>query len=150
MMHEQANYHDEAANHQLPIPAASWIIWIVSAEECSSLTKKTDADSLLYLFSHFEGDGHTGHMLIHLHLPPPLTGTVKSSLFTHAHSSPLALAARLHQCHADCSHCINNGCTFSRQTSYTTFKCATPRPAHRATWGISNFEWGTAQKNTRK
>ena len=32
------------------------------------------------------------------HLPPPLTSTVKSSLFTHAHSSPLSLAARLHGC----------------------------------------------------
>ena len=30
---------DEAANHQLPIAAAFWIIWIVSMEECSSLTQ---------------------------------------------------------------------------------------------------------------
>ena len=37
MMHEQAHCRDEAANHQLPIAAAFWIIWIVSAEECSSL-----------------------------------------------------------------------------------------------------------------
>ena len=29
--------HDEAANHQLPIAVAFWIIWIVSTEECSSL-----------------------------------------------------------------------------------------------------------------
>ena len=38
VMHEQACCCDEAANHQLPIAAAFWIIWIVSAEECSSLT----------------------------------------------------------------------------------------------------------------
>ena len=49
--------------------------------------------------------------------PPPLTSTVKSSLFTHAHSSPLSLAARLHQCHLNCSRYINNGWTFSGQTS---------------------------------
>ena len=42
----------------------------------------------------------------------------KSSLFPHAHSSPLSLAATLHQCHTNHSHCINNGWTFSRQTSY--------------------------------
>ena len=29
---------DEAANHQLPIVEAFWVIWIVSGEECSSLT----------------------------------------------------------------------------------------------------------------
>ena len=31
---------DEAANHQLPTAVALWIIWIVSTEECSSLTQK--------------------------------------------------------------------------------------------------------------
>ena len=30
---------DEAANHQLPIAFAFWVIWIVSREECSSLTQ---------------------------------------------------------------------------------------------------------------
>ena len=38
-MHEWVCCHDEAANHQLPIAAAFWIIQIVSAEECSSLSK---------------------------------------------------------------------------------------------------------------
>ena len=33
----QVHCCDEAASHQLPIPVAFWIIWIVSAEECSSL-----------------------------------------------------------------------------------------------------------------
>ena len=37
LMHEQAHCCDEAANHQLPLAAAFWIIWIVSPEECSSL-----------------------------------------------------------------------------------------------------------------
>ena len=37
LMHEGAHCHDEAANHQLPIVAAFWIIWIVSTEEFSSL-----------------------------------------------------------------------------------------------------------------
>ena len=50
----------------------------------------------------------------------PLTSTVKLSLFTHMHSSPLSLAVRLHWCHVNCSHYINNGWTFSWQTSYIT------------------------------
>ena len=33
MMHEQVLCSDEAANHQLPIAVAFWIIWIASAEE---------------------------------------------------------------------------------------------------------------------
>ena len=37
VVHEQAHCCDKAANHQFPIAAAFWIIWIVSAEECSSL-----------------------------------------------------------------------------------------------------------------
>ena len=57
---------------------------------------KLDADLLLYLLSHFECDSHTVHMLTQQRLQPPLTSTVKSSLFMHAHSSPLSLAARLH------------------------------------------------------
>ena len=63
------------------------------------LNAKSDADSLLYSLSHFECDGHTVHML--RHLLPPLTSTVKSSLFVHADCSPLSLAARLHRHWAD-------------------------------------------------
>ena len=37
MMHEWVRCHDEAANHQLPIAEAFWIIQIVSKEECLSL-----------------------------------------------------------------------------------------------------------------
>ena len=39
VIHEQEHCHDEAANHQLPIAAAFWIIGIVFSEECSSLTQ---------------------------------------------------------------------------------------------------------------
>ena len=85
------------------------------------LNAKFDADSLLYLFSHFECDSHTVHMLSQWCLPPPLTSTVESSLFTHVHSSPLSLAARLHRCRSKCSHYTNNGWTFSRQTSSYIF-----------------------------
>ena len=84
-----------------------------------NLNAKFDADLLLYSLSHFECDKHTVHMLTQCCLPPPLTSTVKSSLFTHAHSSPLSLAARLCQCLANHSHYNSNGWAFSRQTSYT-------------------------------
>ena len=83
--------------------------------ETFKLNAKFDADSLLYSLSHFECDGHTVHMLTQQPLLLPLTSTVKSSLLTHAHSSPLSLAARLHRCHTDCFHYINNIWTFSRQ-----------------------------------
>ena len=80
------------------------------------LNEKSDADSLLYLLSHFECNGHTVHTLTQQCLPPPLTSTVKSSLFTHAHSSPLSLAAKWHPCCAKCSCYINDGSIFSGQT----------------------------------
>ena len=51
------------------------------------------------------------------HLPPNLTSMVKSSLFMHAHSSPLSLAARSHRCRPNCSHYVNNDCAFPGQTS---------------------------------
>ena len=38
-MHEQVHCCDESANQQLPRAVALWIIWIVSMEECSSLTQ---------------------------------------------------------------------------------------------------------------
>ena len=76
------------------------------------LNSKTDTDFWLHPFGHFECDGHTVHMLTQQHLLPPLTSTVKSSLFTLVHSSPLSLAARP-QRHANHSHYINNSWTFS-------------------------------------
>ena len=38
-MHKQALRDDEAANHQLPIAEAFWIIAVVPMEECSILTQ---------------------------------------------------------------------------------------------------------------
>ena len=75
------------------------------------LNSKSNSDSLHYSLSHFECDGHTVHTLTPRCLPPPLTSIVKSSLFMHAHSSPLSLAARLHRSHANNSCYINSGWT---------------------------------------
>ena len=84
-----------------------------------TLNTKFDADSLLYSLSNFESDGHTVHMLTQRRLLPPLTSTVKSSLFTHAHSSPLSLAARSHRCHYyRYINNINHGWIFSGQISF--------------------------------
>ena len=104
-------------HHQLPVAIPFWIIWIVSIEECSSL-KQNNADSLICFLSHFKCNGHTVHMLTQRHVLPLLTSTVKSSSFTHAHSSPLSLAARLHRSCTNHSCYINNGWAFSGQTSY--------------------------------
>ena len=83
------------------------------------LNTQFDADSLLYLLSHFECNGYpVQHMLTQWCLPPSLTSTVKWSLFRHVHSGPPSLAARLLRCCANRSCYINNGCTFSRQTLY--------------------------------
>ena len=84
------------------------LLWWSCVISCWCEKCKFDTDSSLYLLSHFECDGHTVHMLTQWFLPPPLTSTVKSSLFTHAYSSPLSLTARLHWCHTNCSHCIEN------------------------------------------
>ena len=65
------------------------------------LNAKFYIDLLLYSLSHFECDGHTVHILIQQHLSHLMTSTVKSSLFTHVHSTPLSFAARLHRCHAN-------------------------------------------------
>ena len=85
------------------------------------LNTKFDADSLLYSLSHFECDSHTVHMLTQRHLPPPLTSTVKSSLFMHGHSSPLYSAARLQRCCTNLSRYMNTGWIFSGQTSYNFY-----------------------------
>ena len=121
-MHERDHCHDEAANHQLPASVAFWIFQILSTEEYSSLVQ-----NLMQIHcSPHECNSHTVHMLIQQYLPPPLTRTVKSSLFTHAPSSHLFLAARLHWYHANHSCYINNGWAFSRQNLYVcneTVKC---------------------------
>ena len=109
MIHEQASSCDKAANHQF---AQSCSLLNHLNRFCGGMFKlhtKFDADLLLYSLSHFECDGHTVHMLTQQCLPHQLTRMVKLSLFTHVHSSPLSLAGRLHQCHINCSHNINNG-----------------------------------------
>ena len=45
------------------------------------LNAKFDADSLLYSLNHFQCDVHTAHMHTVRCLPPPLTNTVKLSVF---------------------------------------------------------------------
>ena len=53
VMHEQVCCSDEAANHQLPIAVAFWIIWIVSMEEHSSLMQnlmQIDCSTHLVIF----------------------------------------------------------------------------------------------------
>ena len=87
VMHEQACCRDEAANHQWPIAVALWIIWIVSVEECSSLTHSVILNAMA-----------TQNTRSLWRLPPPQPSTVKSSLLTHEHSSPFSLAARSHPC----------------------------------------------------
>ena len=47
-----------------------------------------------------------------------MASIVRLSLFMHVHPRPLSLAARVHQCHTNCSHYINNGWTFFRLNSY--------------------------------
>ena len=110
---------DKAASHQLPIAVA-----LTHPKGFHGgmfkLNEICNADSLLYSLSHCECGSHTVHMLTQQHLPTPLTNTVKSSLFTHVHSSLLSLAARSHRCCTNHFHYINNGWTFSRQTSLYT------------------------------
>ena len=86
---------------------------------------KFNANSLFCSLSNFECDGHTVHMLTQWCLLLPLTCIVKLSLFTHVHSSPLSLTARLHQCCANSSHYTNNDWTFSRQASFTVSRRGT-------------------------
>ena len=75
------------------------------------LNTKFNADLLVYWLSRFECGGHTVQMLTQWCLPPLLTRIVKSSWFTHVHSSPLSSAAKLHWCCSNSSFYINNGWT---------------------------------------
>ena len=117
-MHEWACYCDEAANHQFSIAAAFWIIWTVSMEECSSLMQNLmqihcSTRSVILNVMATQYRCSLNGVYHPLWLVP-----VKLSLIMHAHSSPLSLAARLHQCHANRSRYINNDWTIFRQTSY--------------------------------
>ena len=120
MIHEQACFCDEAANHQLPIASSFWIIPIVSTEECSSLMQNlmqtlcSTCSAILNMMATQYTCSLNG--IYHPHWP------VKLLLFTHVHSSRLSLAARLHQCCTNHSCYINHGWIFSGQASYFSLK----------------------------
>ena len=67
-MHEWARCCDEAANHQLSISCGLLNHLNSFHGQMFKLNAKFDADSLLYLLSHFECNGHTVHMLTQQHL----------------------------------------------------------------------------------
>ena len=102
-------------------PKAFWIIQIFSVEECSSLMQNLMQICCLTCSVILVQQPHSTHAHSTASTAP-LTSTVKSSLFTHAHSSPLSLAARLRWCHSNRSCYINSGWTFSRQ-SLCVFVC---------------------------
>ena len=123
VMDELTHCPDEAANHQLPVAEAFWITGIVYHLSIFhrgkfKLNTQSDPDLLLYLLSHFECDHHTVHMLTNGIYCPHWLSAVMSSLFTHAHSSPLSLASGSQWCRTNHSRYINNGWTFSTQTLY--------------------------------
>ena len=97
-MPELACCRDKAAHHQLPIPAAFWIIGIVSMEKCSSLMQNLMqiCCSTHTVILNVMATQYT--CTIQWCLQHPLTSTVKSSLLMHAHSSPPSLATRFHWC----------------------------------------------------
>ena len=117
VMHEQACCYDEAATLQLSIAEAFWAIWIVSMEECSSLMQNVmqihfsicsvilNAKAPQYTCS--LNDIYRPHWLVQL-----------SCHCSHIYIPvPPSLATRLRQHYTNCSHYINNGWTFSGQTS---------------------------------
>ena len=77
------------------------------------LNTKSDADSLPYLFTVISNVTATQYTcsLNGLYHPQCLVQW-GCHCPHHVHSSWLSLAARLHQCHTNCSHCINNGGNF--------------------------------------
>ena len=82
------------------------------------LNAKLDVDPSLYSLSHFECDGHTVHVLTQWCLPPPLTSTGQSSLFTvHIPVRSPWLPGYTEVTWTPCY--MNTGWTFSGQTSYT-------------------------------
>ena len=117
VMHEQVHCYNEAANHQLPIAVTFWIIWILSTEECWRLMQNvmlihcTTYSVILNVMATQYTCSLNG-----IYCPHWLVQSLLS-LFTHVHAGLLSLAARLHQCPANRSHCIDNGWIISGQTS---------------------------------
>ena len=86
-------------------------------EECSSLMQNMMQNIALLSQSFGIRRWHSTHA----HSTVSTTPTDQYSeviLLMHVHSSPLALAARLHRCPGNGSCYINNGWTFSVQTLY--------------------------------
>ena len=90
MIHEWACC-DEAANYQLPIATAFWAIWIISAEECSSLMENlmlmccSTHSVILNVTATQYTCSLEGTYLTHW-----LVQWSRHSLFMHACSSPLS------------------------------------------------------------
>ena len=87
------------------------------------LNAKFGADSLLCWLSYFECDGHTVHVLTQWCLLPPWLvhwGRRHSHMHILVHSPWLPGYMDVAQTWANHSCCINNGWTFSKQTSCTT------------------------------
>ena len=122
-------------------PKAFWIIQIVSAKEYSRENTKSDADSLLWSLSHFECTSHTVHMLTQRCLPPPLTSTVKSSLFTHAHSSPLTwLPGYINVAHTVLVLLIKAGLFSDKSHTYINVCMYEHLPTNKRTWTSSQLD----------
>ena len=129
-MHQRAHCHDEAANHQLPTAVAQTLlekqivfsnhletIQIVSSEECSSLMQYL-MQIPCSIHSIILNVMATQYRCSSKASTTPTGQYSELLLFTHAHSSPLSLAARLRRCHANHSCYVHNSRTFSGQTWY--------------------------------
>ena len=121
VIHEWSFCRDEAANHQLPIAVAFWIIPILSAEECSSLMQnlmqvRCSAYSVI-----LKCDGYTVHMLTQWCLPPPLISMVKSIIVHARASQSTPLGCQVTWCCTNCSRYINNAWSFSGHTLMYTY-----------------------------
>ena len=118
MMHEWVHYHDKAANHQLhQLPHRRNLLNHPNSFHGGlfKLNEKSDANHC-----------STCSVILSM-MATRYTSSLDSVYCPHwlvqwrhhcSHSSTLSSAARLHQCHTNHSHHINNGYTFSGQTSY--------------------------------
>ena len=115
VMHDWACCCDEAANHQLLIAVAFSIIQIVSysVKEFSTLRQNLVqiCCSTCSVLLNVMATQHTCLLNLMYH---PRWLVQRSCHCSRTHSSPLSLAARLHQCRANHSYYINNGWAFSR------------------------------------
>ena len=146
MMREWVHCYDEAANHQVPIAVAFWIIWIVSAQECSSLMQ-----NLMQICCSIRSvilsvmDTHYMCLFSSIYHHHWLVQRSRQCSCMCIPSSPLSLAAMLHhRCHANHSHYINSGWSFSGQTLYTWWRLGTTPLNDYKLW---DWEFFTIGKN---